>query len=375
MAAVSIQEVQSRKDLKRFINLPWEIYAGDPFWVPPIKPMQKRLLTPGKHPFWQKAEGRLFLALRGDQVVGRIAAVVNHALNDYQKENGGAWGFFECRRDPEAAMALFMTAEAWLRRAGVEFCRGPLNPSTNYEVGLLVEGFDTPPAFMMTYNPAYYLEMVRACGYRKEKDLLSFRFHRDWQPPQWGWAVLERVEKRWNVVVRPPDPKHLDDEIKLMNQIYHECWADNWGFVPMSAEELEYSAKDLYFIFDPNFAGFVVLNGETVGVFLMLPDISPLLKRFNGALGLGALLKKKLYWSEINSLRGLMMGIKKEYQQLGLPAVVVAHVMRALQKNPQYQHMELGWNLEDNEGINRLYQDDGGGLPCKRYRIFRKPLA
>lgn len=374
MAAVSIQEVTNRRTLKQFIGLPWEIYADDPLWVPPIKPIQQRLLTPGKHPFWQRAERKLFLARRGDQVVGRIAAIVNHALNDFQQENGGAWGFFECRRDPEAAMALFAVADDWLRQAGVEFSRGPLNPSTNHEVGLLVEGFDSPPAFMMTYNPTYYLEMIHACGFRKEKDLLSFSFDRDWQPPQWGWEVLKRVEERWQVSVQAPDPKRLNHELRRMNNIYQECWADNWGFVPMSDAELEYSAKDLYFIFDPDFAGFVILDGQPVGVFLMMPDINPLLKRLNGSLGLGALIKRKLYWSEITGLRGLLMGFKKQYQQLGLPAVVVAHVMRTLQKRTQFKQMELGWNLEDNLGINQLYQSDGGALPAKRYRIFRKPL-
>lgn len=374
MNSLKVEAVKDRGGLSDFVNLPWRLYSSDPLWVPPIKAMQKRLLTVGKHPFWKNAERELFLARRGGKAVGRIAAIVNHASNQVHGEKCGVWGFFECEHDPEAAMALFGAAENWLRERGMESVRGPMNPSTNYEVGMLLEGFDTAPAFMMTYNPRYYLELVNACGYRKEKDLLSFRFGRDWQPPEWGWSVLERVESRWNVSIHRPDPKHLTEQLVEMNRIYQECWAGNWGFVPMRGEELAYGVKDLYFIFDPDFAGFVVIDGQPVGVFLMLPDINPFLKRLNGSMGLGALIKKRLYWSEVTGLRGLLMGIKEKYRRLGLPAVVVAHVMRALQNKPQYQYMELGWNLEDNAPINRLYEEDGGGMPCKRYRIYRKAL-
>lgn len=374
MSQVIIETVGDRRAMKQFIDLPWALYADDPNWVPPIKTLQRRLLTPGKHPFWLAARRELFLAKRAGRVVGRIAALVNDVANRQHQEKGGVWGFFECARDPEAARALFAACDSWLRGEGMEFVRGPLNPSPNYEIGLLVDGFDTPPAFMMTYNPRHYLEMVHACGYRKEKDMFSYQFDRNWNPPGWGRKVVERLESRWNVTVEPPDPKRLDSQLKEMNRIYQECWGDNWGFVPMSDAELDQSAKDLYSIFDPDFAGFVKVKGEPAGVFLMVPDINPLLKRLNGSMGLGALIKKKLYWSEITGLRGLLMGVTNKYRRLGLPAVIVAHVLRALKNNPQYHNLELGWNLEDNDDINRLYEERGGVLPSKRYRIYRKPL-
>jgi hypothetical protein len=374
MAGVSVIPVQSKRDMKTFVDLPWELYRDDPYWIPPVKSQVIQLLTPGRHPFWTFSRRELFLALRGSEVVGRIAAIVDDHYNDYQQEKMGGWGFFECQRDPEAAGALFATAIDWLRRQGMEFIRGPLNPSMNYESGLLVHGFESRPTFLMTYNPPYYLELVKLSGFRKEKDLLTYLSTRDTKPPEWALNLGERLAQKQEVVVRKMNPKHFDDEVRLLTRLYLECWGHNWGFSPPTASEVRDMVQSIYPILDLDMAFFLYVQDEPMGVCVVLPDVTPLLKRFNGKLGLGALLKKHLYWSEINGCRGFILGVKEEYRQVGAPLVALHYLMEAAKDKPQYYYVELGWNLEDNQAINVLYEESGL-RPHKRYRIYRRDLV
>jgi hypothetical protein len=373
MSGLEVRPVNRRAELRAFIELPWDIYRNDPNWVPPIKSSLAALLNPRKHPFWKFSERELFLAIRGSEPVGRIAAIVDGNYNQYHGERMGAWGFFECARDPEAAAALFRAAEDWARLKKMSFLRGPLNPSTNYEVGLLVQGFDSPPCLMMPYNPGYYLELVHFCGFRKEKDLLAYRFTSEYEPPGWVRDMAQRLSQKGDMIIRHMDPKRFGSEVRLMNRIYMECWADNWGFVPMSDDELEVSAREMAYIFDPDLGFFLYDGEEAIGVCLILPDINPLLKRFNGTGGLLALLRKYLHWSEVSGMRGLMLGVKPAFRQMGAPFVMFDHLMQVLRAKEQFRYIELGWNLEDNDAINLLYEE-GGGKPYKRYRIYRKDL-
>jgi GNAT superfamily N-acetyltransferase len=314
------------------------------------------------------------MAARGLEPVGRIACVVDHDHNRHHNERMGIWGFFETAQDPEVAVALFGAAEAWAREKGMAFLRGPLNPSMNYEVGMLVEGFDAPPTLMMTYNPKYYPELVHHCGYRKEKDLLAYRFELGSALPEWTFALADKLAAREDITIRLGDRKNLETELRLMNRIYNECWSRNWGFVPMTDAEILETGRTLVHFWDRDLAFFLCHKEEPVGVCLILPDLNPLLKRLNGRLGLSALIKKYLYWSEITGLRGFLFGVKEEYRQMGLPWVALHHLVRVLRTKPQFRYIELGWNLEDNQAINRLYEE-GGVMPSKRYRIYRKELS
>ena len=191
----------------------------------------------------------------------------------------GAWGFFECIHDPEAAIALFSAAERWLRSKAVKFIRGTLNPSTNYEVGMLVQGFEFPPALMMTYNPPYYPELVHYCGFKKEKDLVAFHVPRDYEPPDWALPLAERIAQKGEITIKHVDPKRLDTDALLLNRVYNECWAHNWGFTPMTDLEMQENAKNMVHILDPKLTFFLCHGHEHVGVFVCLPDINPLLTR------------------------------------------------------------------------------------------------
>ena len=212
MADIEIITVEGKSELKDFINLPWKIYAEDPRWVPPIKNDVRRLLDPRMHPFWEFAERILFLARRGSETVGRIAGIIDRHHNKFHGEQMGVWGFFECDDDPEAASALFSAVETWACRKGMTFLRGPLNPSLNYEAGLLIDGFDSSPGLMMTYNPSYYPQLIESCGLSKEKELFSFMIDGDYRLPEWFDSLAERLARKKGISIRPfrlkdPDPE------------------------------------------------------------------------------------------------------------------------------------------------------------------------
>lgn len=374
MPEITIVSVDTPSDMEEFIELPWKIYRNDPNWVPPLRKHMRRLLDPKQHPFWKFSERILLLARRGPDTVGRIAGIVDGNFNRHHKTGMGIWGFFECINDREVSRALFAGVEQWVCRRGMTFLRGPFNPSTNYECGLLVDGFHRRPTFMMTYNPPYYPELVEAAGLRKEKELISYVVDRTWSPPEWMERLGERIKRDRNISIRPADKKHIQAEVALIKSVYDQCWFNNWGFVPMTDEEAAEMAKDLVRFADPDLIFFVYYRQEPVGVGLVVPDINPLLKRLNGKLGLLGLIKVLLYRKEVTGLRGLLFGIKDEYRQMGLPFLALDYLFDAVKRKNQYQFLELGWNLEENEAINQL-EAEGGAKPLNKYRIYRKSFA
>jgi hypothetical protein len=373
MAGIEIVVVEGGSELKEFIDFPWSLYAEYPRWVPPLKKEVSRLLDPRRHPFWSSAERRLFLARRGSQVVGRIAGIIDHRYNEFHGEQMGIWGFFECADDPAAAATLFSAVETWARRKGMTFVRGPLNPSTNYEVGLLVEGFDYPPVLMMPYNPPYYSRLVESCGFAKEKDLLAFLIDGDYRLPEWMDSMAGRIARKKGIHIRLIRPKDYDAEFALIREIYNDSWSANWGFVPLSDEEMRDIQKSVVSFADPDLAFFIYCEDEPAAVCVIFPDINPLLKRLNGRIGLLGLLKALLYSRKINGLRLLMFGVKEKYRQLGVPMLAFHHIYEVVRKKRKYQYLEMGWTLEDNEAVNTLAVE-ASARPYKRYRIFRKSL-
>jgi len=353
-----------------FIDLPWQIYKNFPLWVPPLKSSVKKLLNREKHPFWKFSQGEFFIAWRNNRPVGRIAAIIDGNYNSFHNDRMGIWGFFECEDDPEAALTLFQAAEQWLRKQGMTCLRGPLNPSTNYEIGLLVYGFDKRPALMMTYNPPYYMELIHAAGLKKEKDIFSYHFTRDDSVPDWIVSLSDKLFEKHDITTYSPK-KWQKKHIQQLISIYHDCWKDNWGFVPTTEEENIELANNLIPILEPEFAFFILHQNIPVGICLFVPDFNPLLKRFDGKLGLSALIKKVLYESEITGVRSLLFGVKREFRLMGLPLVAFKHLINLCETRPQYTYAELGWVLEDNDAMNNLYRD-GGLQPDKRYRIYRK---
>jgi hypothetical protein len=371
MAGIEVITVKGGAELKAFIDLPWRIYTEYPNWVPPLKKEVRRILDPRRHPFWEFSERSLFLARRGSQTVGRIAGIIDRHYNEFHGEKMGIWGFFECTDDPEAAAALFSAVETWVRQKGMTFIRGPLNPSLNYEAGLLIEGFEYPPALGMTYNPPYYPRLVESCDFIKEKDLLAFLIEAPFQVPAWMDRLAERLAHKKGVHIRPFRPKDQDSEFLLIKEIYNDSWSGNWGFVPLSGNEIRDMQKKLMKFGDPDLAFFIYYEQEPVAVCVVLPDLNPLLKRLNGRIGLLGLLKLLRYRGEVRGLRGLIFGVKEEYRQLGFPMLATHHLNEVVRKKGKYHYLEMGWCLEDNESINFLFEE-AGVKTHKRYRLYRK---
>ncbi|MBI4962822.1 MAG: acyl-CoA N-acyltransferase [Desulfomonile tiedjei] len=382
MSGVDVSPVSSNADLKEFIDLPWQIYAGDKKWAPPLKREVRRLLDTRRHPFWRFSQQALFLAYRGSTVVGRIAGIIDGNHNEYHKEKAAAWGFFECRDDPDAAAALFSAVERWAGDQGMTFLRGPLNPSTNYECGLLVEGFEHPPRIMLPYNPPYYASLIESCGFRKEKDLLTFlkdllSLVVDTHPDRASdrlERLANRVKRKTNVQIRQGRKKDFEAEMALIGDIYLSAWSENWGFVPMTAEEMQEAGKNLVRILDEELVVFFYHGDEPAAVVMMIPDINPLLRLFNGKIGLRGLYHMLFSKNGINGVRGALFGVKKPYQKLGFPVVVFDQMVKVLRGRPEYRYLEFGWTLEDNASINQFVVETGGKFH-NRYRIYRKPIV
>ena len=371
-----IQPVRSERELTSFVDLPFGLYAPDSPWVPPLKSQDRRLLTPGKHPFWETARRELFLALRDGAPVGRIAAIVDEKSNAYTQENCGAFGFFECADDREAAHALFAAARQWLADQGMAFMRGPLNPSTNYTCGLLVDGFALAPTIMMPWNPPYYAELLESWHLRKEQDLFAYLIERNHMTtPSWLSTEVARLKAESRFTCRTSSKATLKEDIRAMLEIYRVSWAKNWAFAPLSEGEANEHVKELSGILDPEFFVLFFHKDEPAAGMVALPDMNPLLKRLNGGLGP---LAPWHWWRSRAAIRSgyriILFGIKEEYRLLGLPLLLLDYMLETARRKPEFQWVEGSWVLEDNVAIDELIEDFSGRI-TKRYRIYRREIA
>lgn len=374
--AVNIVTVRSTQDLERFLDVPHFVHRDHPLWVPPLRSQDRELLSPGRHPFWESARRELFLAVRDGHVVGRIVALVDEKYNSYANESCGAFGFFECLNDREAAHALLDTARNWLMGQGIAFMRGPLNPSTNYTCGLLVDGFDLPPTIMMPWNPPYYAELLESWQLHKEQDLFAYLIERTHlQISRELKAEISRLKAEARFTCRTSSRKTLNEDIRSMLDIYRQSWAQNWGFVPLSSGEEACHVKELKSILDPDFFVLFFHKGEPAAGMVALPNMNPLLKRLNGRLGLSA---PWHWWRSRSEIRGgyriMLFGIKEEFRLLGLPLLLLDYMLEAAASRPFFQWVEGSWVLEDNTAVNDLIEDFSGRI-TKRYRIYRREIG
>jgi hypothetical protein len=368
---VTIHTVESKQALDGFIRLPWTLYRNDPYWVPPLIKSVRFKLDRDRHPFFDHARMALFLARRGERIVGRIAAVVDDRHNDFHREKTGFFGLFECVDDDAVAGRLFTAAEDWCTKEGMDRIRGPVNLSMNDECGLLIEGFDASPVIMMTYNPKYYLALFEGAGYGKAKDLYAFLKPEVGVPGRIA-KLVERVKKREHVVVRPIRMKEFEAEVDRIKDIYNSAWELNWGFVPMTAREIELMARELKPIIVPELVLFAEVNGEPAGISITIPDYNQVFKRLNGTLGPVNLFKFLYYRRKITGLRGLVFGLKKEFRMTGINTVLY-YESEIAGAALGYRWCEMSWNLEDNDLINRFNEAIDGRL-YKKYRIYEKTI-
>ena len=367
---MEIIPVTGKRDLQTFLHLPYRIYRGDPHWVPPLLFEQRQLLT-GQHPFFEKAEIRLFLAKQGGEVVGRIAAILDHQFLETHQEPYGFFGFFECLDDATVAEGLLGAAGEFLKGKGMWAIRGPVNPSMNAPCGLLIEGFTSAPAFLMPYNPVTYQDLLERAGCRKAKDLLAYTLQIWTEDPPKVLRAAEEARRR-GIHVRPVNMKRLSDEIQIFRELFNAAWERNWGFTPMSRSEAQWMAKQLKPLIIPSITLIAEAEGSPIGFLMLLPDYNQALRHLNGRMGPLGLLKFIWYRRRIRDVRLLLLGIKPEYRGKGIDALLFQIAARALIKNG-FIMAEISWVLEDNWTVLRMTKRLGG-TPYKRYRIYELPI-
>jgi GNAT superfamily N-acetyltransferase len=375
---LTVRPVRSRRDLNRFIKLPFALHRDAEHWVPPLVSERRRFLDRSKNPFFDHAEAEYFLCEREGEVVGRISAHVDERWDEYQGGSDGMFGFFECVDDEAAAGALVGTAADWVRGRGRERMIGPMDFTTNDECGLLIEGYDIAPMILQPWHPPHYRGLLEGQGLEKRMDLLMWwlemgdlKQENEFHPMI--HAAAEKSEHEHGVVIRDMKKRHLEAEISRFMEVYNDAWGPNWGFVPVTEEEVEFQARNLKPILREEWAMIAEKpGGEVVGAALTLPDINQVLAKMNGRLlpfGWLTFLRER---SKIDRVRVFALGVKPEYQHWGVAAALyVRHL--DVSRATGIPAGETGWILETNEAMNRAMEGMGGTV-IKRYRLFEKAL-
>lgn len=367
-----VGEVKTEQDLIAFIRFPWKIYKDDRCWVPPLIKDQLLRFTPS-HPFRSHSEMILFLAYKEGRMMGRIAGIIDHHYVEFHQEKVGFFGFFESVPDAEVAETLLSKVKAWLKERGMEKMIGPMNPSTNDECGLLIEGFDASPCLMMPYNPHYYPSLLEGFGLKKAMDLYAYYLEESVFLGDRLRRITDRLIKREpKLRARPIDLRHLDEELKIVKEIYNQAWSKNWGFVPLTEEEIDDLAKTLKPLLVPDLILFAYWGEEPVGFSVSLPDYNEVLKHLNGKVGLLGGLKFLYYSRKITKIRTMLLGVKHAFRKKGVEGLLYAETFkRGIKKG--YFRAECSWILENNllmqHGIEAM-----GGKRDKTYRIYEAPL-
>jgi hypothetical protein len=376
---IDVVPVSTRRDLRRFVDLPWHLFDQRrfPAWVPPLRATVYDALDREKNPFYADADRELFIARRGDAVVGRIAAIENRAHNRFHGDRVGFWGFLECVDDQEVADALFDAAERWLGDRRLDVLRGPMNPSTNYECGLLVDGFEHRPSFMTTWNPPYYVPLCERAGFDKAKDLVAYFIPMgdpSWSLPPTFERLAERALLKSKVAFRDLDLGRFEQELEVCWEVYNAAWERNWGFVPMSKEEFVHTARDMKPLLNPRYAFAADVDGRTVAFMLAVPDYSVVLQRIgNGRLFPTGALRMLFGKRAIHEWRVMALGLRREYRTRGILPLFAWEAFRRGRQAGE-QGAEESWIPEDNEPMNRAMAAMGTRIH-RRWRVYDRGVA
>ena len=370
--SVEIRPVRSRRDLTRFIKLPWRLYDTEPLWVPPLISERRRHLSRRRNPFFEHAEAEYFLAWRDGEPVGRISAHIDRRLNELQDNRWGLFGFFESEDDPRVATALLDAAEGWLRERGTDRMVGPMDFSTNHECGVLVEGHERPPQILENWHHSYYGGLLEGWGLGKVMDLLKWELYISDRGSVLPviWELADKLEPEHGIRLRHLNKRDLEQEVRRFSVIYNEAWENNWGAVPLTERELKHLGKEIKPILNENWGMFAEKDGETVGAALTVPDFNQVLAKLNGRLLPFGWLRALRARDEIDSVRVFALGVKPEYQHTGVAAAFYAEHFRMASTTRQTGG-EMGWILETNTAMNKAMEAMGGRL-VKRFRVYER---
>lgn len=367
---VEIKEVSTKKEMLAFIELPLKIYQSYPLYCPQLTFDLKKEFSP-KNPFFNHASVKFFLAYQGKECVGRITSIVNDNHLKYQKDGVGFFGFFEATNNHEVSSALLDAAAGELRKSGLKTMRGPMNFSTNEECGVAIDNFTSPPVIMMPYNPPYYENLMVNYGFSKAKDLYAYIYDVLPELPEKVLRVASIAEKK-GITVRLINFKDFVADLRKFKELYNATWAKNWGFVPMTNEEIDFIGKKMKQIAVNDLIVLAEKDGETIGFLGMIPDFNYVLSKMKGKLNPVTILKALYYSKKIKTLRLLLLGTRPEFQKHGVDALMFREGFKGV-KRGKYANVEFSWILEDNLPVQMLIKMIGG-RHYKTYRIYEKPL-
>jgi len=367
---INVIEIKNKKDLLKFIKFPLSLYKNNAFYSPQLI-RDLKVHFSNKNPFLKHAQVKFYLASKEGKTAGRIASIIDQRHIMLHKEKSGFFGFFECIDDIDVSNALLHTVYSDLKVSGMDIMRGPMNFSTNEDCGFLIEGFELAPMLMTPYNPEYYNRFMDAFGMSKAKDLYAFICNVPDELPDKILRVASLSEKR-GISARTINKNAFFEDMKVFKEVYNSAWKDNWGFIPISDEEIIYSAKRLKPIVKTDMTIIAEKNGEPVGFLGLVPDYNMVLRRLKGRLTPLTILKALYYSTKITQTRLLLLGIKEEFRNRGVDALLFREGFKGV-KNHKYSKVEFSWILEDNIQTIRLVEMAGGQL-YKRYRIYDKKI-
>ena len=374
--SVSVVKVRSRAERDKFIKFPWRIYEKDPAWVPPLIIERRAFLDRNRHPFYQHGDAALFLAKRNEEIVGRIMASDDPNYNALHQTNDGCFGLFDCIDDVDVASALFRAVEKWLQKKGRDEVIGPVDYSTNYVCGLLIDGFEHPPAVLTAHNPRYYVRLIETAGFDKEVDWYAWWWHPKNAPTQRLRRLLNTRTQKAAVKVRPINLRDLVGESWRLATVFNRAWKNNWGFVPFTPAEAEHMAKEMRPIIDPRMTLIAEVDNAPVAFVICVPDINVALQRINGRLtrfGLPVGLFQLLWHRRhIRKARFVALGVLEGYRRAGIAEMLV---LRVIEEGAARGFCgELSMTLEDNLLVNRFIEAMGASK-YKTYRIYRRSIT
>ncbi len=383
MASLEIRPVTTKADRKAFIDVPFRLYADDPNWVPPLKSEALQLITPEKNGWFSHAKAQLFLAEREGRVVGRISAHIDTLALTMPAEQGfgpgvGQWGLFDAEDGPTAE-ALIAAAEDWLRGQGMHRALGPISMSIWEEPGLLVEGYDHPPTVMMGHAKPVYRDWIAEAGYVQVKQLLTYDLDITKEFPALPRRIIQSGERNSRIRIREVDKSRFEQEAAIILGILNDAWSDNWGFVPLTEPEIRDVGVKLKPIVFNDLIRIAELDGRPVAFMITLPDLNEAIGPLNGRLfpfGWA----KLLWWlraPKVRTMRVPLMGVLKELQASRLASqlafMMIEYIRRASVNRYGATRGEIGWILEDNQGM-RSIAETIGCIINKRYDVFGKDL-
>ncbi|MBK6958137.1 MAG: N-acetyltransferase [Nitrosomonas sp.] len=372
---VTVRPVMSYRDMSKFIDVPWHIYANDPLWVPPLR-LERRFHFSRFNPFFKHGEWQAWVAYQNGQPVGRISAQIDTLHRERYGADTGHFGLLECIDDSEVFAALILNAEAWLASRQTRHVSGPFNLSINQECGILVDGFDTPPVIMMPHSPRWYGRLLEEQGYLPAKDLLAYKVRVDFEIPRVMQVMINRFSSK--IKLRTLQRNNFDEEMETLRDIFNDAWSDNWGFIPFTREEFAELGTSLRLLLPDEFIQIAEVDGNAAAFMVSLPNLNEVLIELNGNLFPFGWLKmiKKIRNQEIRTGRIPLMGVRKQFHNtpLGLAlACLVIDAPRQAGIARGIEEVEMSWILEDNVAMRSIL-DSIGSEQYKRYRIYGKTL-